>query len=119
VAVVIDSELAGYAIASPHSSYKPYRGIAEFSVYIEERYRRNGFGRVALSELIRQCEAAGFTKMLSRIMAQNVASRVLCKALGFREVGIYERHARLDGEWRDVVIVEKILATATALKRAP
>jgi len=30
-------------------------------------------------------------------------------AMGFREVGVYQRHGQLDGVWRDVVIVEKLL----------
>ncbi len=28
---------------------------------------------------------------------------------GFREGGVYEKHAQLDGVWRDVVIVERLL----------
>jgi L-amino acid N-acyltransferase YncA len=31
------------------------------------------------------------------------------RALGFREAGVYRRHARRDGEWRDCVIVELLL----------
>ncbi|HEV8019952.1 MAG TPA: GNAT family N-acetyltransferase [Candidatus Lustribacter sp.] len=110
VAVALGDELIAYATSSPHSTYPPYRGIAEFSVYVAERFRGRGFGRVALHELATRCQAAGFTKMLSRILIENAASRALCASLGFREVGVYERHARLDGAWRDVVIVEKLLA---------
>ena len=43
------------------------------------------------------------------MFVENEASRRLLRALGFREVGVYERHARLDDEWRDVVIVERLL----------
>ena len=68
--------------------------------------------RLVLHDLIARCEAAGFAKMLSRILKENTASRALCAAFGFREVGVYERHARLDGVWRDVVIVEKLLGQA-------
>ena len=50
--------------------------------------------------------------MLSRIFPENGASRALCRRHGFREVGVYERHARLDGAWRDVVIVERLLGEA-------
>jgi L-amino acid N-acyltransferase YncA len=109
VAVVLGDDFVAYATASPHSSYPPYRGIAEFSVYVAENFRGRGFGRIALHELVARCRAAGFTKMLSRILIENAASRALCASLGFREVGVYERHARLDGAWRDVVIVEKLL----------
>lgn len=110
VAVVLDGELVAYASSSPHSSYEPYRGIAEFSVYVAEPHRGRGFGRIVLRELVARCETAGFTKMLSRILTRNVASRRLCASLGFREVGVYERHARLNGVYRDVAIVEKVLA---------
>jgi L-amino acid N-acyltransferase YncA len=109
IAVVLGDELVAYATSSPHSSYPPYRGIAEFSVYVAEHFRGRGFGRIALCELVARCQAAGFTKMLSRVLIENAASRALCAALGFHEVGIYERHARLDGAWRDVAIVEKLL----------
>jgi L-amino acid N-acyltransferase YncA len=35
--------------------------------------------------------------------------RALCRSLGFREVGVYEKHSRLDGRWLDVVIVERLI----------
>lgn len=109
VAIDLDGELIAYASTSPHSPYEPYRGIAEFSIYVAEGFRGRGFGRVMLHELVTRCTAAGFAKMLSRILTENAASRALCASLGFREVGIYERHAKLDGVWRDVVIIEKVL----------
>jgi len=109
LAIAMDNAVIGYAVSSPHSSYEPYRGIAKFSVYVSATYRGHGFGRLLLAELVGRCRAAGFDKLLSRILAENAASRALCASLGFREVGTYERHARLDGAWRDVIIVEKLL----------
>jgi phosphinothricin acetyltransferase len=67
---------------------------------------------VTLSALLRACEQAGIWKVLSRIFPENGASLKVCERLGFREVGVYRRHARLDGAWRDVVIVEKLLGAA-------
>jgi phosphinothricin acetyltransferase len=57
---------------------------------------------------------AGDWKLVSRVFPENAASRALCRSLGFREVGTYHRHARLDGHWRDCVIVEKLLGDATS-----
>src|SRR3954453_19208028 len=97
------------------SNYRPrdcYPGIAEFSVYVARAARRRGAGRVAMEALLDAAEAAGFWKLLSRVIVENHASRALLRALGFREVGTYERHAKLDGAWRDAVIVEKLLGEA-------
>ena len=55
---------------------------------------------------------ASTQKLVSRVFPENAASRLLCRAVGFREVGVYERHARLDGVWRDCVIVERLLGPA-------
>ena len=72
-------------------------------------HRGQGAGRVAMHALIAEASRAGFWKLLSRIFIENIPSRRLMASLGFREVGIYEKHAQLDGVWRDVVIVERLL----------
>ena len=92
--------------------YRPrrcYAGVAEFSVYVESAARGRGTGRVAMEALIRSAERAGFWKLLSRVFVENEPSRRLLRSLGFREVGIYEKHGQLDGAWRDVVIVERLI----------
>ena len=111
IVVVEDDRHAIVAFAST-STYRPrhcYAGIAEFSVYVTRAARGRGAGRVAMQALIERAAAVGFWKLLSRVFVENTASRKLLAAVGFREVGIYERHAQLDGHWRDVVIVERQL----------
>lgn len=98
------------------SAYRParecYSGIAEFSVYTAPDSRGRGAATLAMATLIAAAEERGFWKLVSRILVENAASRHLLAGLEFREVGIYRRHARLDGEWRDVVIVERLLGDA-------
>ncbi len=109
--VVVEEQGEIVAFAST-STYRPrdcYAGIAEVSVYVASQFRRQGAGRVALDELIKQARAKGFWKLVSRVFPENQASRALIRSLGFREVGIYEKHGQLDGVWRDVVIVERHL----------
>jgi phosphinothricin acetyltransferase len=65
-----------------------------------------------MEALVREAESRGFWKLVARIFPENEASLALCRALGFREVGVYRRHAKLDGEWRDVVVVELLLGEA-------
>ena len=52
----------------------------------------------------------GYWKLVSRIFPFNAGSRALCRACGFREVGVYEKHGQLDGQWLDVVIVERLIS---------
>jgi phosphinothricin acetyltransferase len=116
VVVVEDANgVVAFASMSLYRSRDCYAGIAEFSVYVERSQRRLGLGRVAMEALFEAAEAAGFWKLISRIFIENTASRELCRALGFREVGIYRRHGKLDGVWRDVVIVERLLGDAAGL----
>ena len=111
VVVVEDDEGAVIAFAST-SQYRPrecYAGIAEFSVYAARAARGRGAGRAAMEALFVTARDARFWKLVSRVFVENTASRRLLQSIGFREVGIYESHAQLDGAWRDVVIVEKLL----------
>ena len=94
------------------SSYSPrecYSGVAEFSVYTASEARGRGAGTLAMEALIFAAEEAGFWKLTSRVFVENEPSRKLLLSLGFREVGVHEKHARLDGLWRDVVVVERLL----------
>ncbi|MBI2717736.1 MAG: N-acetyltransferase [Rhizobiales bacterium] len=98
-----------YAAGFPYRARDCYEGVREFSVYVAREARGLGFGKEALADLIAVAKQRGWWKLLSRVFPENAASRKLCASLGFREVGIYEKHGRLDGVWRDVVIVEKLL----------
>lgn len=109
--VVVEDGGAVVAFAST-ADYRPrdcYAGIAEFSVYVAQDARGRGAGRVAMNALIEAARQAGFWKLVSRVFPENRGSRGLLRAIGFREVGTYERHAQLDGVWRDVIIVERLL----------
>jgi L-amino acid N-acyltransferase YncA len=109
--VVVEDQQAIVAFAST-STYRPracYAGVAEFSVYVGREARGRGAGRLAMQALLAESEQAGLWKLLSRVFVENGASRALLRSLGFREVGIYEKHGRLDGAWRDVVIVERLI----------
>jgi len=114
--VVVVEDHDGVIAFAATSTYRPrdcYAGIAEFSVYTGREARGRGAGRMAMEALERAAAGAGFWKLVSRVFVENDASRSLLSSIGFREVGTYERHARLDGDWRDVVIVEKLIGEAS------
>jgi L-amino acid N-acyltransferase YncA len=109
VVAEVDGEIIAWAGAGPYRERECYRGIGEFSMYVHRDWRRRGAGDLLLAGLIREAERLGLWKLLSRIFPFNEASRALCRKHGFREVGVYEKHARLDGRWLDVVIVERLI----------
>jgi phosphinothricin acetyltransferase len=101
--------VVAWAGAGPYRSRAAYAGVAEHSVYVARADRGTGAGRAALDALCDAYAARGFWKIVSRIFPQNVASLALHERCGFRVVGVYRRHGRLDGQWRDCVIVERLL----------
>ena len=111
---IVVAEDSGRVVAfAATSTYRPrdcYRGIAEVSVYVARNARGRGAGRAVIQGVIDASEKAGFWKLVSRVFLDNSASRRLIRSVGFREVGVYEKHGQLDGAWRDVLIVERLIA---------
>jgi len=113
VVVERDGAVIAFAGAGPYRSREAYAGVAEHSVYTAREARGAGAGREALEALIREYESRGFWKLVSRIFPENRASLLLHERAGFRVVGVYRRHGRVDGAWRDCVIVERLLGEAS------
>jgi L-amino acid N-acyltransferase YncA len=114
VAEVWEMRLVAFAASFPYSARSCYAGIGEFSVYVAREHRGRGAGRAVLAALMEAATAAGLHKLTSRVFPENAASRALLKGLGFAEIGIHRRHGRLDGIWRDCVILERSLDTPSA-----
>lgn len=112
--VATDDEgvLLGFARLSPYSVRKAYAGIGEHGIYVDPRARGLGVGLRLLNELALAAESAGYHKLTSRVFTTNEASLKLHRAAGFTEVGIQRRHGRLDGEWKDTMLVERLLGDA-------
>jgi L-amino acid N-acyltransferase YncA len=113
--VVVEDDhgrVLGYASSSPYSGRECYAGIIEFSVYTDPTARHRGVGRAAMQALIAAAESRGYWKLLGGVFVENEPSRRLLASLGFREVGVHRRHGRLDGEWRDVVLLELLVGDA-------
>jgi L-amino acid N-acyltransferase YncA len=102
----LDGEVAGWAAVVPYSRRSVYRGVGEESVYVAEQARGRGVGRALLAAVIESARTGGLWTLQAGIFPDNVASLELHRRLGFREVGVRERIGRLDGAWRDVVLLE-------------
>lgn len=101
-------QVIGWASLSGYRARACYDGIADFSIYLSREVRGRGLGKHLLQALLKEAQERGFWKVLSRVFTFNRASLALCEACGFRQVGVYEKHACLDGRWIDCVIVERL-----------
>lgn len=101
------SAIKGWAALSPVSSRCVYAGVAETSVYVGNDSRGQGIGRALLEALIRAAESNGLWTLQAGMFPENSGSIALHKALGFREVGRRERIGRMNGVWRDTILMER------------
>jgi len=102
-----EDTLAGWAALSPVSSRRCYAGVAEVSVYVAANSRGQGIGRALLREVIQQSEANGIWMLQGSVFPENVASLRMCTANAFRQVGRRKHIAKLNGVWRDTVLIER------------
>ena len=100
-------KILGWAALSPVSNRRVYGGVAEVSVYVERRQGRRGIGRALLEALIDESEQNGIWTLQAGIFPENTASILLHLRCGFREVGRRERIGKLNGVWRDTLLLER------------
>ena len=99
--------IKGWAALSPVSSRFVYAGVAEISVYVGENYRGEGIGKALLQALVSDSERNGVWSLQAGIFPENSRSITMHKQCGFREVGRRERIGKMNGVWRDVVLLER------------
>jgi phosphinothricin acetyltransferase len=97
----------GWSALSPVSDRCCYAGVAEASLYVGARHRGQGIGKALLQATIERAESNGIWTLQAGIFPENLASLALVRKCGFREVGRRERLGKLDGVWRDVLLLER------------
>jgi L-amino acid N-acyltransferase YncA len=102
-----DGEVVAWAAVLAYSDAAPYyAGVGESTMYVKRSARRQGVGGLLLRELAAEASRRGFYKLVGKIFTSNLPSIELVRRCGYREVGVHLRHGRLDGEWKDVLVVE-------------
>lgn len=102
-------EVIGWAGLARYSDRECYAGIGEASVYVDASARGRGVGTELAEALASAARSDGFHKMIGKLFTDNVASIRLVERCGFDSVGLHRRHGKLDGAWRDVLVVERLL----------
>ncbi len=105
--LLIDWVVAGWAALTPVSGRCVYAGVTEISVYVHEDYRGKGVGAALLQKLITESEKENIWTLQSGIFPENLASIALHEKHGFRTIGFREKIGKMDGVWRDVVLMER------------
>ncbi|MGW1376667.1 N-acetyltransferase family protein [Streptomyces sp. NPDC002446] len=107
VALDDDGQVVGWAAVGPVSDRCAYAGVVEHSLYVHPDARGRGVGLALLTALISSTEAAGIWTIQSGVFPENTASLALHQRAGFRVIGTRERIGRRNGQWRDVVLIER------------
>jgi phosphinothricin acetyltransferase len=110
-----EGKLVAFVKVGPYDDASHYySGIGEATLYVDPRARRSGAGRALMEAVATAAEERGYYKLVGKIFTSNAPSIALVAECGWREVGVHRRHGRLDGEWKDVVVVERLLGDAAA-----
>jgi len=104
---VYGRSVVGWAALSSVSKRSVYAGVAEVSVYVNAESRGRGIGRLLLQRLISESEELGVWTLQASVFPENRASVSLHRACGFREIGTRSRIGKMNGIWRDTVLLER------------
>lgn len=104
-----EGEVIGWASLNPYSHRCAYSGVADLSVYIDRGYRGQGVGSSLLESLEEEAKGNGFYKIVLFTFPFNQVGQGLYQKMGYRQVGIFEKQGVMDGEFIDVMIMEKLL----------
>jgi phosphinothricin acetyltransferase len=111
----VDGRVVGWVGVHPYDDqHDYYAGIGEATLYVDRLARRAGTGRALMEAVAGAAEERGYYKLIGKIFTSNTPSIAMVEACGWREVGVHRRHGRLDGEWKDVLVVERLLGEAAA-----
>jgi len=101
--------IVGFARISLTSQRAVYTGVGEISVYVDHDHRGQGIGSLLIKSSAAEAEQAGFWKLIAKIFPENEPSLAVFGKHCFRTVGIHQKHAQLEGVWRDVCLLELLL----------
>jgi L-amino acid N-acyltransferase YncA len=114
-----EGQVLGWARVGTYSPRPCYDGVGEASVYIGREARGKGLGVRLMGALAEEAGRRGYWKLIGLVFPENEASVALLRSAGWREVGMFHRHGRLEGRWRDVLLMEILVGEAVQASSPP
>jgi phosphinothricin acetyltransferase len=111
----IDGEIAGWFSFHPFIRRAAYRGTAEISVYVSERFRRRGVGKALLEKALGYSPELKLSALVGFIFEHNEPSLRLFGRMGFECWGFLPGVALVDAVERSVVIMGRPVANGDGL----
>ena len=105
-----DGLIAGWLSFQSFITRCAYRGTAEVSVYVSQKFRRAGVARALLEKAIAHSPSLEINALVGCIFGHNEPSLRLFERLGFERWGVLPRIARVDEVERDLVMVGRHIA---------
>ncbi|MDX2187497.1 MAG: GNAT family N-acetyltransferase [Opitutaceae bacterium] len=111
VGILHNGEFAGFATYGTFRPRHGYKYSVEHSMYLREACCGKGLGRPLLRELVRRAEEQGIHMMIGFIDPRNVSCIKLHLSEGFECAGTIRECAWKAGQWMNLTLLQKILAT--------
>jgi phosphinothricin acetyltransferase len=102
-----NDRILGWAALSTVSARPAYKGVAEVSIYIDTDFIAKGIGSKLMDKVITSSEENEIWTLNASVFPENIATIKLHEKFGFRIIGMKEKVARLDGKWRNTILLER------------
>ncbi|OCA80242.1 hypothetical protein BBH99_16285 [Chryseobacterium contaminans] len=102
-----NNEVVGWCALKPVSKREAFKGVAEVSIYFDNEYQGRGLGSVLLKKIILDSEDHGFWTLQTNLFSENEMAIKSHQKNGFRVVGVRKKLGKLNGVWKDLVLMEK------------
>ena len=104
------SKLIGYQTVEPFASYtRTLDHVGILTTYVAENYRQQGVSSALFAATLETAKARGFEKLIAQVRGDNEPALTTYWKQGFEIAGTAKKHAKINGEYIDEVMLEKFL----------
>lgn len=104
-----DGKIVGLQSVEPFASYThAFDHVGVIGTFVDLSLRRQGIGSCLFRATFEAARAKGYEKFFTFIRADNLAAIAAYLNQGFRIIGTAQKQAKINGQYVDEVLVEKL-----------